>query len=64
MDRPYTQIYGAAALFESKLVDNALVESTDTTNHSNSDKLVLLIIKGTEMMPLVHELYRRAADEA
>lgn len=64
VDRPYKQIYGAAALFECKLVDEALVESTETVDHSGSDNLMLLIVKGTEMMALVHELYRRAADEA
>ena len=30
----------------------------------NKDSLILLIIKGSEMMTLVHELYRRAIDEA
>jgi hypothetical protein len=32
--------------------------------HPNGDSLVLLVIKGLSMMDLVHELYRRAADEA
>jgi hypothetical protein len=32
--------------------------------HPNGDSLVLLVIKGPGLMDLVHELYRRAADEA
>ena len=30
----------------------------------NDPNLILLVIRGVEMMNLVHELYKRAADEA
>ena len=64
VDRPYKEAYGAAALFEGKLLSKNLVASTDTTDHINADNLFLLVVKGSEMMSLVHDLYRRAADEA
>ena len=40
------------------------VKSKEVYPHPNGDNLVLLVIKGPGMMDLVHELYRRAADEA
>ncbi|MDX9784809.1 MAG: virulence associated protein, partial [Spirochaetia bacterium] len=38
--------------------------STDASSHPHSGDLALVVIKGDQMMALVHELYRRAADEA
>ncbi len=64
VDHPYTEVYGAIALFENPLFDSSLTSSTDSSSHPYSSKLTLLIIKGDEMMALVHDLYRRAADEA
>jgi len=64
VDHPYKSVYGAVALFEDKLFDKNLISSTDTTSHPHSGDLVLIVIKGEQMMELVHELYRRAADEA
>ena len=76
VDLPYRELFGAAALFSTDLFDVTEISRTDTTRvpkskksketypHPNRDHLVLLIIKGDNMMDLVHELYRRAADEA
>jgi len=76
VDIPYKEIYGAAALFDSSLFDYSTILKTDTTKiprskksddaypHPNRDNLVLIVILGNNMMNLVHELYRRAADEA
>lgn len=64
VDHPYKQVYGAVALFENSLFDNDLAASTDTSSHPNSSNLSLVVIKGDQMMALVHELYKRAADEA
>ena len=36
----------------------------DTSNHIDPYHLMLIVVKGNNMMSLVHELYRRAADEA
>lgn len=62
--RPYKEVSGAAALFSSNLLDAELEKATSSNHHWNSKELILLIIKGDNMMELVHELYRRAADEA
>lgn len=64
VDYPHEEVYGAAALFEKKLLDVSLVKETKTIDHPNPDLLFLIVIRGVDMMPLVHELYRRAADEA
>ena len=63
-DRPYVEISGAAALISSHLYDATLLSSTNSKGHPNSGNLHLIIIRGDALMDLVHELYRRAADEA
>jgi len=63
-DRPYKETFGAAALFSTPLYDAGSISATDTTDHPTAGSLVLLVIRGDSMMKLVHELYRRAADEA
>jgi hypothetical protein len=64
VDHPYREVYGAVALFEEVLFDSSLTSSTDSSSHPYSSALSLIVIKGDQMMPLVHELYRRVADEA
>lgn len=64
VDNPYQEIYGAVALFDNPLFDDSLTSSTVASSHPHSGDLVLVVIKGEQMMKLVHELYRRAADEA
>lgn len=64
VDHPYKEVYGAVALFENPLFDSSLTSSTDSSSHPYSGGLELVIIKGDRMMTLVHELYKRAADEA
>ena len=63
-DRPYTMLYGAAALFSNETYNEEFVRTSDTSNHVDSHHLMLIVVKGDNMMNLVHELYRRAADEA
>lgn len=63
-DHPYKEVYGAVALFDNPLFDGHLTSSTDASSHPHSGDLALVVIKGDQMMALVHELYRRAADEA
>lgn len=63
-DRPYKELFGAVALFTSSYFDVNILECTETKDHPNKNELMLLVIHGPEMMQLVHELYRRAADEA
>ena len=76
VDLPYQESYGAAAIITEEHYEANEITSADTGRvpkskkskdvvpHPNRDKLILLLIKGADMMTLVHELYRRAADEA
>lgn len=76
VDMPYKEAYGAAAIISDECFDAEELASADCCKipksskskevfpHPNGDSLVLLVIKGPDMMELVHDLYRRAADEA
>ncbi len=76
VDIPYRELYGAIAVFTTDFFTVDVVASADTAKipnskkgtetypHPNRDRLMLLVIRGNNMMDLVHELYRRAADEA
>ncbi len=76
VDMPYKEINGAAAIISDEYFDAETLASADCSKipksatskeffpHPNYDSLVLLVIKGPDMMNLVHELYKRAADEA
>jgi len=46
------------------LLDKKEIRSTSTSSHPHSGNLTLVVIHGPDLMDLVHELYRRAADEA
>lgn len=63
-DRPYTELSGAAALFCTSVYDEETIMQTKANYHPNSDNLVLVVVRGQDMMALVHDLYERAADEA
>ena len=64
VDIPYKETYGAVAIISEEYFDGDELASAKCNPHPTTDSLVLLIIKGPRMMDLVHELYRRAADEA
>jgi len=64
VDVPYQEWYGAAALFTDDYFHTDVVFETNTHPHPDRDNLILLVIRGKDMMRLVHELYRRAAGEA
>ncbi|MBU4502113.1 MAG: DUF1837 domain-containing protein [Nanoarchaeota archaeon] len=63
-DRPYREIYGAVALFSTQVLNETKIAETKTKHHPHAKELVLLVFHGNDMMTLVHELYRRVADEA
>lgn len=63
-DRPYSEEYGAVALISSSVFSKEDVGATTTATHPHAGKLTLIVIHGSDLMALVHELYRRAADEA
>lgn len=64
IDNPYKEYSGAAALVSNHLYDPEAIRIVTTESHPNADNLKLVVIRGEELMKLVHELYRRAADEA
>jgi len=76
VDRPFEKLHGAAAVFtleEFDVSDLTQVDalkipvsskSTEVRAHPFRDQLILLVISGQDMMNLVHDLYRRASDEA
>lgn len=61
---PYIQQFGAIAHLDSDNFLNDIITGANTSTHSCNSQLFLIVIKGNDMMGLVHELYRRAADEA
>lgn len=64
-DHPYIYKSGAAALLSDDAYNEAEISShTSVENHSNKENLELVVIKGIELMSLVHSIYERAADEA
>jgi len=63
-DRPYAEVYGAVALLASSVLSKKDIGATTTAAHPYAGNLTLIVIHGPDLMPLVHELYRRAADEA
>ena len=63
-DRPHTEAYGAVALMSTSLLNENDISSTLTTSHPCPNDLALIVIHGSDLMPLVHKLYQRAADEA
>ena len=63
-DHPYNESYGAVAAFSTSCFCKKTESRTDTRNHPHTSALCLVVIRGEAMMDLVHELYRRAADEA
>lgn len=63
-DNPYQENFGAVALFSTSCYDEKCLSKTNTKDHPNNGVLNLMVIHGKDMMPLVHKLYERAADEA
>lgn len=63
-DYPCKRKYGAAAVYTSSSLHESVVCTSHAGNHPSADSLELLIVSGVELMSLIHELYRRAADEA
>lgn len=64
VDKPYITKYGAAALFSNGNYDKSVIETCDTSVHTYKSDLFLIIVKGNDMMNVVNELYKVAADES
>ena len=64
-DHPYVYRSGAAAVLSDGAYDEALLQkATKVSEHQNAASLELIVIRGKELMKLVHALYERAAHEA
>lgn len=59
-DMPYKRRMGAAAVQSTQLYDSNLTTIVTTEGHPE-DNIVLMVIKGNNLMSLVHDLYRRAS---
>ena len=64
VDYPYNKKFGATAFYDEKFFDEDEISTTDCSGHAQKSKLRLILVKGKDMMKLVHSLYERAADEA
>jgi len=64
VDQPYKELYEAAAVFSTQSYDETAIQEADASEHPRQNNLKMLVIKGDDLMNLVHDLYRRAADEA
>ncbi len=63
-DNEYKKLFGAVAHWDEKLVDLGVIKACKDDNHPEAKNLMLVVIKGANMMKLVRELYQRAIDEA
>lgn len=64
-DHPYIYLSGAAAVLSDSAFDPPAIQNqTGIANHQNRPNIELVVIRGNELMKLVHALYERAANEA
>lgn len=63
-DRPYAFTSGAAAVLSDDSYDESAIQATKTAEHENAASLELIVVRGSQLMALVHALYERAANEA
>lgn len=74
-DIPYQELRAAAAVFSNSSYDETIIQKTDATSieikktkkiikHPHHGSLKMIVVKGDDLMSLVHDLYQRAADEA
>jgi hypothetical protein len=63
-DHPYKNQYTATAVYCDTAYDGTVAANVSVVNHPDHQNLHLLVIKGQQMMALVHRLYEVAADEA
>lgn len=63
-DYPFKRTYGAAAVVTESSFDSAVISGSNTVEHPRAKNLELVVIHSEQLMPLIHALYKRAADEA
>jgi hypothetical protein len=63
-DHPYKIVTVATAVHSNSSFDPTSIATATTTNHPDSTNLTLLVVRGEELMALVHALYEVATNEA
>ena len=63
-DKPFIELSGATSIILNQAYDKNKMIEVDASAHPNVNNLKLILIKGENLMPLVHQLYERAANEA
>ena len=63
-DNPYVELSGATSIILNQVYNGTSIEEINASEHPNINNLKLILIKGENLMPLVHQLYERAANEA
>ena len=63
-DHPYTELYGAAGIFSEESYIPETITEASAEKHPSRGKLKLIVVRGPQLIDLVHELYKRAAEEA
>lgn len=63
-DNPFNFSSGAVAVLSDKSFDPVGISTSDASGHNNKERLELLVVKGAQLMKLVHTIYNKAADEA
>ena len=64
VDQPYGSNFGAAAIVSTDCFNQDDILIADTSSHPHGKQLKIVVVRGAEMMPLVHKLYEIAANEA
>ncbi|MDR2410919.1 MAG: DUF1837 domain-containing protein [Bacteroidales bacterium] len=64
VDNPYQEFFGAVALIDNCNYDEYIISQTSTVAHPKNNCIRLIVIRGEQLMSLVHSLYERAANEA
>ncbi len=60
VDNPFILNYGASAIIDNKCYDKNIIQHTSIQEHPDKN-IMLIVIRGDDLMKLTHELYRRAS---
>jgi Cap4 SAVED domain len=63
-DHPFKSQYAATAVYCETVYDENVAANVAVANHPENQNLFLIVLKGNQMMALVHHLYEVAANEA
>jgi hypothetical protein len=64
VDHPFKSQYTAAAVYCESAYEETGAANVSVANHPNHENLFLILLKGDQMMTLVHHLFEVAANEA